>query len=148
MTLPADFRALEDLHARTRLPRIRLKDWERIHAYEVTDTCIRLVIETYDVKVLTREDRYNAKGLRMMFFKPNPSSTRWHVDTDVTIWDDDFVPYVYEKFGRRKTADEFQEQREWEKLCHRPGTKVTPLDSYDRVSDPLIRSTPRMERHF
>jgi hypothetical protein len=145
--LPRDTATLEDLHQRTGHTRVRLRDWESIKAYQVDDDVIRLVIDTYDVQVMVREDRYKAHGTRLLFYKKLPTG-RWVVDTDSIIWDEDFVPYVYEKFGRRRTAEEFTEQREWEKMCYRPGSKSTPLDSYDRVTDPFIRSTDKMERHF
>lgn len=143
----ADARIREDIHNRTGLRRMRLNHWDHITHYKPDDDVIQLIIETYDVQVLVREDRYNKKGLRMVMFKRLPTG-KWVVELDHTSWDEDFEPFVFEKIGRRPTADELIEQREWEKLCYRPGNKKTPLDSYDRVQDPFFRSTDRMERHF
>lgn len=126
--------------------RVRLKPWESVITYEQTDTQIKVVIETYDVQELVREDRYKRGGKRGLFF--TNESGRWVEALDVVQWDDSFEPFVFEKVGRRKTADEQIEQREWEKDCYRPGSKMTPLDSYTRVLDPFIRSTAKMERHF
>jgi len=105
-----------------------------------------VAIETYEVKVLVREDRYLRKGTRVVIYKR--AGSRWFQETDSVSWDDDFQPYVYEKVGRRKTADELVAQREWETMCYRPGNSRTPLDSYDRVLDPFVRSTDKMERHY
>lgn len=146
MAKPADHRILTEVYHTTRT-RIRLRDYESIVSYRKSETAMALVIETYDVQELVREDRYKAKGQRVLFWFVNPSG-QYYLQDDTTLWDDDFEPYVYEKIGRRKTAEETHEQREWEKLCYRPGTKQTPLDSYDRVCDPFYRSTDRMEGHF
>lgn len=146
MVAPADYRVLTEVYHKTG-KRVRLRDYESIANYQVNDKGIALVIETYEVKIMAREDRYLAKGMRVMFWLTN-SSGSLYLATDSITWDEDFEPFVYEKFGRRKTADEFHEQREWEKLCYRPGTTRSPLDSYERVCDPFTKSTTRMERHF
>lgn len=135
----------EQIYAVTNL-RLHLKEWENITAMCFRDDEGMVMIETYQVKVLVREDRYEAKGTRVLQLKN--TGTRWYITTDTTIWDEDFTPYVFEKIGRRRTADELHEQREWEKMCYRPGNARTPLDSYDRVCDTLIPSTKRMEGHF
>lgn len=126
--------------------RFSLKDWETVNVCQIHDSIIMVQIETYDVRVLVREDQYNKKGVRYLAFVK--SGGRWGLETDMTVWDESFVPYVYEKIGRRKTADEIIAQREYEKMCYRPGNSRNPLDSYDRVLDPTVRSTPRMEKHF
>jgi len=123
-----------------------LHEWESIANILVGDDCIMVAVDTYEVKVLVREDRYLRKGLQVYVYKN--SGSRWYQESDYISWDDDFEPFVYEKVGRRKTAEEFTEQREWEKMCHRPGNKRTPLDSYERVLDPFVRSTDRMEKHY
>lgn len=145
MPSPKEHAQMERLFQATR-KRIRLKPWESVLEYTESPNEIRVVIDTHDVQELVREDRYKAHGQRGVFF--TRKDDRWVEQLDFTVWDDDFVPYTFEKIGRRKTADEMIDQREWEKLCHRPGTKSTPLDSYERVLDPFIRSTDRMERHF
>jgi hypothetical protein len=124
--------------------RLGLKEWETITGMLVDpETKNAMVsIETYEVKVLVREDRYTRKGMRVLSF------VNGKLADDTTTWDDEFVPYVFEKMGRRKTADEMIEQREWEKMCHRPGNSRFPLDSYERVCDSLFSSTKKMERHF
>lgn len=143
------FRTLDDLKTAQKVTgltgqRIHLKEWERIAQFQVTDKTITVAIETYEVNVLVREDRYQRKGVRILMWKITESGVV--LDYDGTSWLDDFEPFVYEKIGRRKTADEFTAQREFEKMCHRPGTPSHPLDSYSRVLEGF--SNPRMERHF
>lgn len=145
MTRPSDVRVTTEVKHLTGT-HIKLRDYESVTVYNKSDTMIQLMIETFEVQELVREDRYKARGSRILMFSKN--NGHWHLDYDDVIWDEDFEPYVFEKVGRRKTADEFTEQREWEKMCHRPGTKRTPLDSYARATDPFIRSTDKMERHF
>lgn len=127
--------------------RVGLKEWESIQAYHEMDGVIMLAIETFDVKVLVREDRFLRKGKRMMVFNEGPHG--WYLDADMTAWDIDptWEPYVFEKGARRRdTAEESTARREWEKMCYRPGNSTNPLDSYDRVLEGY--TTDKMERHF
>lgn len=142
---PADYRVVTEVRHLTGT-RIHLRDYESVLTYNKSETMMQLLIETYEVQELVREDRYNARGSRILMWSKR--NGKWYLDYDEVIWDENFVPFVFEKVGRRKTADEFTEQREWEQMCYRPGTKANPLDSYSRVCDPVIRSTDRMERHF
>lgn len=125
--------------------RVHLKRWEEIVQIRESENSIQLKIETYEVKELRREDRYENHGYRLIFFLKNPSG-RWYVDFDETIWDEDFDPIIWDKRSNPKTAQELEDQREFEQLCYRPGTPQQPLDSYSRVwSD---KSTPKMERYW
>lgn len=144
MATPKDQALMVTLHQATGV-RVRLRPWESVLMYRETDTALAVKIETFDVKIMAREDRYNARGIRGLLFTKNPAG-RWKCEFDETVWDETFVPYIYETRGRRKTADEFTEQREWEKLCHRPGSSKMPLDSYGRVLQGDV--TKKMERHF
>lgn len=129
--------------------RIRLREWESVAFFRETDTSLQVAITTYEVQVLVREDRYKRRGTRALLFTRHPVTDEWLLDWDETIWDSDFEPYVFEKIGRRKTAQELQEQREYEKMCHRPGTSTTPLDSYDRILQGGYTPTEKkIERHF
>lgn len=141
-----DHERMTQLRNHTGWRRLRLRDYETFTGFEIKDDRVNLIIETYDVKETAREDRFNKHGFRMIVLQPVDG--RWHVTFDVTSWDDDFVPFVHARWGRSVSPEEFEEQREWEKLCYRPGTKSTPLDSYDRILDPFCRSTDKMERHF
>lgn len=141
---------LDRLRRTTRV-RVPMKEWETFIKVLESDECIMAMIETYEVKVLVREDRYTKKGIRILTFLPRKGTNAvgsWYLEDDRVTWDDDFIPFTFEKVGRRKTADETIEQREWEKMCHRPGNSRNPLDSYERVLDPFIRSTDRMERYY
>jgi hypothetical protein len=140
---PKDASVVEQVYLKTRT-RLRLKDWESIRMVAFKDDAVQMMIDTYEVKVMVREDRYERKGVRLLLIMSGPSG--WYIHSDDTIWDDDFEPFVYEKIGRRLTAEEFQERREWEKMCYRPGTPKTPLDSYDRVWND--KSTPKMEKYW
>lgn len=142
----ADQLTMERVRTVTGTRRMRLRDWESVQSATFGDNKVQLIINTFEVQELVREDRFNRKGWRMIEF--TLVNNVWRITFDQTSWDDDFEPYVYEKVGRRMTAEELIEKRDWEKLCHRPGNSKTPLDSYDRVLDPFVRSTDRMERHY
>lgn len=126
--------------------RLPIKEWESIDAFLIDETNGMVMLTTYEVKDLVRETRYLRKGVRVI--QLHRAEGRWKIVDDNTVWDDEFEPWTYVKFGRIKTDAEIEEQREWEKLCYRPGTKKTQLDSYERVCDPLIRSTDKMERYY
>jgi hypothetical protein len=144
MPTPKEHALMDRLYVETHF-RHRLKPWETVRSFQITDKSIAVTIETYEVKILVREDRYERKGIRALMFD-RTADGGWKLSMDYTAWDDNFESYVYEKFGRRKTVDEFHAQREWEKLCHRPGTPSNPLDSYSRVLEGY--TTDKMERHF
>lgn len=139
---PEDRAKVEQLRQATNGFRLGLKEWETIKKVVSQGSTILVSIDTYDVKVLVREDRYLRHGTRLLVFENG------RLDDEITQWDDSFEPYVFEKVGRRDTAEELTARRDWEKMCHRPGNSRTPLDSYERVCDPLIKSTDKMERHF
>lgn len=141
----AEQKKVDELYGQTGY-RLFLEEWETIANTIVSDDLVMIAVNTYEVQVLVREDRYKRKGTRVLILKN--SGTRWYLDDEKHVWDDTFEPFVFEKIGRRKTAEEFEAQREWEKMCYRPGNAATPLDSYERVLDPFIRSTDRMERHY
>ena len=142
-----DHQHLAKLRNHTGYRRLRLKDWETFKAFEVHENCVNLIIETFDVQETVREDRFNKHGFRMMTLKPTATG-KWDVVFDATSWDEEFEPFVHVRWGRGQTPEEYEAQREFEKMCYRPGNKMTPLDSYERVLDPFVRSTDRMERHF
>lgn len=124
---------------------LHIKQWESIDAFLINESDGMIMLTTYQVKDLVRETRYTAKGLRVITLH---KSGRWKITDDHVLWDEEFEPWTFVKFGRIKTAAELEDEREWEKLCYRPGTKKTQLDSYERVCDPFFRSTDKMERHF
>jgi hypothetical protein len=125
---------------------LSIKEWESVDAFLINESSGMIVLTTFEVKDLVRETRYNRKGTRVIQLSRGSGS--WKITDDHTLWDEDFEPYVYVKFGNIKTDAEREEQREWEKLAYRPGSKKTQLDSYERVCDPLIRSTDKMERYY
>lgn len=144
---PLDRARLERLRQLTGI-RLGLKRWETItNFHEVSDTTVMVTVETYVVKELVREDRYERKGTRFIVF--TKGSGNWYIDNDITAWDESFTPIVWDNTGRRKTAQELADQREWEMLCHRPGTARTPLDSYERVLDGCYSdSEKKMEGYY
>lgn len=126
--------------------RLHLKEWESIDAFLIDEKAGLISMTTFEVKDLVRETRYLRKGTRVIELSRATGS--WKIVSDETFWDDEFQPWTYVKFGNIKTDADIQEEREWEKMCYRPGTKKTQLDSYERVCDPFFRSTDKMERHF
>lgn len=132
--------------------RLGLRTWsdvgESVTRFIVNDQLIVLEIDTYDVRELVREDRVNRHGTRRIWWVRTTPTASFYREVDDIEWDESFTPYVFEKIGRRDTVEELIARREWEQMCYRPGNGSTPLDSYERTLDPLIRSTDKMERHY
>ena len=132
--------------------RLGLRTWsdvgETVTKFVHNGQLIVLEIDTYDVRELVREDRVNKHGTRVIWWVQYVPGGKWVRDIDDIRWDEEFTPYVFEKIGRRDTVEELIARREWEQMCFRPGNGRTPLDSYERCLDPMIKSTDKMERHW
>lgn len=112
---------------------LKLKDYEEIHVVNTDVTCIMVSIVTYSVVETARETRFNKKGWKIYTLKrADDQATRWRYEVTDPMWDDDFEPYVYRNYGKYQSQAEITATEEWEKMCHRPGTRMTPLDNLDR----------------
>lgn len=126
--------------------RLHFTDHETITAFSISDDFVMMKLDHFEVKELAREHRFLRKGVRAIIVMRQ--GTRWFVEADVISWDDSFEPFTFDLFGTVKLPSEVEAQRDFEKQCYRPGKGRFQLDSYERVCDPLIRSTDKMERHY
>lgn len=135
----------------------RLKPWESIEKVNFSDTEITALFNVAEVQETTRQVRIKKAGKRLVQWKlterhmmvsgvPVPIAPYWKRVADETFWIESAPQEVHVKFGKHLTPAELDEQREWEKMCHRPGTGSTPLDSYQRVLD--YKTAPKMERYW
>lgn len=142
-------RTLEDLKVVKRVLEatgihVTLSEYDSVRHVDWEDEIVRLALDVYEVRRTHKRDYIENHGVRLLFIKLVDS--QWTLDTDMTSWDESFEPYILEHYGRRQSALEVQEQREFEQMCWRPGNARNPLDSYARVwSD---KSTPKMEKYW
>ena len=144
---PTEHQSLEQIYNVTR-DRIRLKRWESIRTVMQTDDVIMLSIDTFRVRVLVREDVYEAAGKRLLVWE-RKASGKWFRETDHVVWDDTFVPYTFRNFGNVGwTGDEYYKSRDvFSDDCYRPGTDAQPMDNFDRTAA-LPELTPKMAKHW
>lgn len=152
-----------DLKVRVQLEKtigesLRLKPWEAIEKVRFSDDKLVALLSVAEVQETTREVRVKRSGSRMIewtrverYFTTDtgvkiPLPAIWKITADETFWNESAPEAVHVKWGERKTPEQLAEQREWEKMCHRPGTASTPLDNYDRVLN--FKSTEKMERYW
>jgi hypothetical protein len=69
------------------------------------------------------------RGVQTILFK-RVGGTTWHRDQQ-TLWTPLPVPERVSPWPGRTPAEDAA-RREWEDLCHRPGTHASPLDNADR----------------
>lgn len=145
MSTPADRRVVAEIRQAYGLT-IRLRPYETIISHTiVADDHVTVLLETYRVNELVRETRLIGHGQKLVAYRCYNS--RWVIDQSMTMWDQQFDEVVYHNGPKYMTDDDRKQQREFEKLCYRPGTAQSPLDNYDRViSGPTV--TPAMDRHF
>lgn len=130
--------------------RLGLKSYESILDYrEIGTTAIMIQVETFKVKELRRETRYEKRGVRYLIYMKASGTDRWYLDNDLLTWDESYTPTIFDHTGRRPTPEDEAARREWEMLCHRPGSGRTPLDSYERVLDGCYtESEKKMEGYW
>ena len=121
---------------------VTLREHETIVSVTYRSNNVSVLIDTYKTQDCVRETRLIAHGRKLKSY--NFDGATWIVQA-MTIWDEDFVPVVQKHFNRNLTDAERADQREFEKLCYRPGTPQTPLDNYNRVWNGP--TTPEMERY-
>lgn len=120
--------------------------WENVLDYKVTDEMAVLKVEVWRFVDTSREVRFNEHGTRLFCWARHETLGWVRAMDPVTIWDEDFQPFIHVKFGRSVSPREHAEQRAWEKSVYRPGTDRFPLDNYERVlAGP---TTPAMERYW
>lgn len=124
---------------------VSLRVWENVLDWQVTDTTATLKVEVWRYADTDREVRFTARGERLFGWVLTPNG--WaSIGQPMTLWDDEFKPFIHVKYGRSVSPREHAEQRAWERQCYRPGTDRFPLDNYARVLDGP--TTPAMERYW
>lgn len=124
-----DLEAIQVIRNLTRI-QIRLGEHDSILAYKGDDTCIMVMVQVHDVQETRYEIRFKRQGTKTYLI--TRGEHRWQLQVMDPVWDTAFVPYVYEKLSRYETAAERAGRLEWEDMCHRPGTRKTPMDNTDR----------------
>lgn len=123
---------------------MRLRPYENVVKVTVDDTKAAILIETFRFKELAREVRFKARGEKLIGFIR--AQDVWLPVGELVTWDESFVPFTHVKYGKSVSPREHAARRQWERECYRPGSEVTPLDSYSRVlSGP---TTEAMERYW
>lgn len=118
---------------------IRLGEHDEIKSHQTIEgTTIMVAVTTYDVTETSREIRFKRCGWKIYTLKRvgdsgiRPTGQWRTVEVTDVFWDDQFVPYVFEKFSKYETLQEQADRRDWERMCHRPGSARTPMDNLDR----------------
>lgn len=134
-TLPdslTPYQKLAYLQAHTGIE-IKLRPFEKVVKVTLGDQlCGAVLIETYRYDERAREYRFTAKVRRLI-------DIRLGRKEEMIFPDDTFQPFVLKKFDF-KTAEERLEQREWERLCHRP---AGDRDSHSRLAQGYVGGAPK-----
>lgn len=119
---------------------LRLRMYETLDKVKLTDDEIVVTTTFYRVQELKRETRFTGCGTRAMQFKrvehQLPSGIpiyTWHKANEFSFMDPEFVPSTLATLRRVETPSEWNDQRQWEADCYRPGSESFPMDNYDRT---------------
>lgn len=123
---------------------IQLRPYENVLKISTEESKAAILIETFKFTDLAREVRFKARGEKLLgFVRVN---NVWIPVGELVTWDESFVPFTHVKYGKSVSPREYAARRQWERECYRPGSEITPLDSYQRVlSGP---TTEEMERYW
>lgn len=122
-----------------------LKPWESIEKVVIEADEVKVLMNIADVQETAREVRLKRAGKRLIVWKRTANPLVWRISDDETFWVES-TPVVHVKYGQRRTPEQEADQREYEKMCYRPGTASTPLDNYDRVV--AGHTTDKMDRYW
>lgn len=106
---------------------VRLGLLETVLATKLTDTQIIVTIQRAETHSTTSGLRVKRYGMTMYSFVNR--SGYWEKQDPITSWDE---PTREVHVTVYVPPEERAAQREWEDLCHRPGTSASPLDNADR----------------
>lgn len=141
---PTNLQMLGKLRRATGM-RITVRPFETVVKVEVKAHTAAVLIDTYVVDERPREFRFKKHGLKLVSFYR--TTVGWvQAGQPFTDWDDEFEPFSQAKFGRSVSPQEYVARRAWERNVFRPGSDITPLDSYQRVLDGPTH--PDMERYW
>ena len=116
---------------------------DRIAVKSPTEILVQLTVFTVEER--RTEYLLTARGTRLIQF--TETNGRWaQTGKPVTVWESSFSRISVPFFGRGKNMAEWLSDREFTRMCGRPGTSSHPLDSHDRVAQGY--STRRMSRHW
>lgn len=133
---------------------VYLRPYQEVVNVQITDKSVMLAIRVFRYTETQAEVRFSASGIRMMGWeltdhgwKRKPLGLNGEID--LTIWDEDFKPYIECRYGTHRSVAEYYERLEWEANVHRPGTGRTPLDNFYRtVESSRDETTPAMYKYW
>lgn len=127
---------------------LRMKPYERLLRVKLTGDVAIAKIETFVVREMSRQTRYEKRGVKLLKFTKVGSGYVLIGDPDdiFIMWDDNFVPTVEVPWGSFATPEQKLAKREWEADAYRVGSSRSPMDNAARTSEG--HTTPAMERHW
>lgn len=120
---------------------VRLGVFEEIVKVDLTDEIVEVVVRRFRVTEQRSQYRVKAEGLEQIKFTLKNGD--WIRQSDI-FWTtpDDEVMLRRDTTNVYESVKEYRDHRDFEVMCHRPGTSRTPLDSAD-ASD-----SERMLKHW
>jgi len=117
---------------------IQIPTYDEVRAIKVEEDVLVLSTYHYEVRELKHRIIYDLRRLRVMvWFRQSDAPgapKRWTAKPEIfEVDDEDFVTVEVVQDGFHKTLAERQADRNWEAMCHRPGTSRHPMDSADRA---------------
>jgi hypothetical protein len=124
---------------------VNIESWVAATANKLSVT-----LDVYEVTETVRELRFVRHGKRMMIWTDvsdevhaDPTAEydvkgvtgRFYKCMSMTLWDDDFVPFIEHRVGKIETPAEYAARRRWEGEQYRVGTSRNPMDSASRVTE-------------
>lgn len=144
-TSPTPFQLLRTFRTLTG-EQVTLGRYDTVDALEVTDTSVTLLLTVTRFTERAREDKLTHQGMKMISHNLATGKRR-----EIISWDEDFVPKLARHWGSVTSESEWHDKRDWEALCHRPGTggRFGQRDSIgrqaqhaeDRLTDRLYASS-------
>lgn len=143
----SDLQRLKQFAVDTGLSKVQLRPFEVLLNTSASDTTAMVSIQTFRYSELTAEVRFTGMGTRLTTWVKKDGVWAIEQSLCMTVWDAYFEPVTLLKFDRQyQSPKQKMAQREWERLCYRPGTGRTPLDNYERVL--AHPTTDLMERYW
>jgi hypothetical protein len=111
-----------------------LRQGESLIDFSITDNRVTVHLQVHLTTETTREVRFLKRGIRLTEWKRHSPMHVWQSDS-LTVWDDDFTPFIEARFGRGETHAEYTDRRAWEGMQYRVGSRQNPMDSASRASE-------------
>ena len=126
---------------------LHLLPYQSVKAVKVYPTFVCVELAVMHFTETAREVRFTKSGLMMKSWKLVDGY--WQEQETLTVWDEDFVPYIEARFGVHRSVEETREQAQWEAETYRCGSRRTPMDSFARtVEGGRDTTTPAMFKYW